>query len=142
MIPVNELRRGNLTKRKYGFTKVDGSHGNCDEFYRITIETFATEIYNNEGRSILKELHPIPLTPEILEMCGFKFITDWSIKENDGVCYRKDLGWLRLETGMMSSRWVTLVDKQGISTGVNIEYLHQLQNLYLDLTGEELEINL
>jgi len=85
---------------------------------------------------------PVFLTPEILNKCGFEFITDWTVKGNDGVSYRKDLGWLKLEVGMMSTYIVTLVDKNGFSTGVNIEYLHQLQNIYFTLTQTELQINL
>jgi len=79
MIQANELRVGNWVC-------------NCG-FINIRISTIAGDSYN--------QFSSIPLTPEILEKSQFEFITDWTVDGNDGVVYRKDLGWLRLETGMI-----------------------------------------
>jgi hypothetical protein len=67
---------------------------------------------------------PIPLTPEILLKSGFEAFDD---------------GWYILE----SFTW-NIYDKliRWNSFQLKCQYLHQLQNLYFALTGEELEISL
>jgi len=84
-------------------------------------------------------LSPIPLTPEVLEKCGFvpNAIGQLAIEVlgidthlelitiNDGYCYVN----------------LNQVNEFGNSQNVainRIQYLHQLQNLYFALTGEEL----
>ena len=75
------------------------------------------------AKFITPDLTGIPLTPEILEKCGFKpFCKDWS-KKGMIIHSRK--------------RGFVLNKKVPILTS-----LHQLQNLYYALTGEELEISL
>lgn len=128
MIQPNELRIGNY------FLTILSDILQVTEI-RAMVEGRSGNGYCNAH---YEDIQPVPLTGEWLLKFGFEFITDWSIKGNDCVVYRKDLGWLRLETCMMSDI-VCLVEKSGISTGVNIEYVHQLQNLYFALTGEELK---
>ncbi len=102
---------------------------------------------------------PIPLTPEILEKCGFKMgmskgvsrLTDdldydpeqhgdtyyWDLKvpKNDHV---QDLGTFNLvQFGkdndiLWAHQWLR----------VKLKSLHQLQNLYFSLTGTELTVNI
>ena len=66
-------------------------------------------------------IHPIHLTPEVLEAC------DWN-------------GYKSLYIGSYFN-----LDTYGHLyygsdyTGINVDYLHQLQNLYFDLCGQELE---
>ena len=81
--------------------------------------------------------YPIPLTFEILEKAGFRNISD-------------------LSTNMYTSFWNDIVGqisgyhngyffKDSVCNDINvlpINYVHQLQNLYFALTGEELEVNL
>lgn len=82
---------------------------------------------------------PIPLTPDILEKCGFvlnNLTENWELTENQNI-----IG----------------IDKDDFSTfigGTNSDYgfagtlkscvksLHQLQNLYFALTGSELTLTL
>jgi hypothetical protein len=79
--------------------------------------------------------NPIPLTAEILEAAGFELQFDgvfdlnkgdWAIRiqlPNVDVALRvAGLNWYDMET--------------------HFSYLHQLQNLYFILTGDELEISL
>lgn len=61
---------------------------------------------------------PIPLTPEILEKCGFEKCSCGGWKHGIHIS-KYDNGKLYYKT-------------------VIIKYLHQLQNLYFALTGEEL----
>lgn len=78
----------------------------------------------------------IPLTPEILEKCGFE-------KEEDG-----DGGYYH---ELLSGNGQLFVegDKKGytdvfldLNETVRVRYLHQLQNLYWCLCGEELKVNM
>ena len=78
------------------------------------------------------DLEPIPLTEEWLVKFGFEY---------------KD-GYLTLELGYFSGSnfiyWIgdvlNLFCKSGMMLTNNIKYVHQLQNLYFALTGEELKI--
>lgn len=65
---------------------------------------------------------PIPLTPEILEKCGFE---NWDKNK-----YSNDILCLTIN----GEGFLYLANQRH----VNIFYLHQLQNLYFALTGEEL----
>jgi hypothetical protein len=125
MIPVQELRIGNWVEYK--------SFGDFD--YQ-TVESISKEGINLSWfpECIVwiepDELHPIPLTPEILEKCGFREYGPFS-------------PWLTLGSFSWS-------DPAGISYEIDeesamldhIKYLHQLQNLYYAVTGEELTITL
>ena len=69
---------------------------------------------------------PIPLSPEILIRCGFS--TDYKI----GLYRGRFLEW-----NCGDGFWIT-DDKDELYEVDNITSLHQLQNLYYSLTGEEL----
>ena len=84
------------------------------------------EIENN--KKICIDLSAIPLTDEILLKCGFEkhrttdiYATHAKglINVNDGLVFLVNNGFLN-----------------------HIKHLHQLQNLYFALTGEELEVDL
>lgn len=68
---------------------------------------------------------PIPLTPDILEQCGFKELSPTKYRYNNLIIRRSQAltRWYYLRAG-------------GWST--TIESLHKLQNLYFALTGEEI----
>lgn len=107
MIAPNELRIGNWAIGKPNgnmFMLGDGS----------AIDHFANES------------EPIPITPEILEKCGFEkgsiyfyFSKFRIVKIND------------------SNNWLILLSDTYHHL-CKLKYLHQLQNLYFALTGEEL----
>jgi hypothetical protein len=95
----------------------------------------AGDIHHLETFPNSKSIKPIPLTEEWLLKFGFKKDTkyDWELKVNGVLFY-----------GMCD-------DTQPVNTGIgilnlpdsiiNIQHVHQLQNLYFALTGEELTIN-
>lgn len=74
------------------------------------------------------EMEPIPLTPEILEMAGFEVPDGYNdtVLYKDGIMIDFHLGEYKLRE----------------NNRIKLKYLHQLQNLYFALTGEELEIKL
>lgn len=80
---------------------------------------------------------PIPLTPKILDSCGFK------LDKRVGVWfetkpYNKDKTSVAIwDSHTMDYKWSMADNKH-----IQIKYLHQLQNLYFALTGKELTVNL
>lgn len=125
MIKANELRMGNWvkpTRPRYG-----------ERF--IKVESVGLESVNIAFREYgIVELEPIPLTPEILEKCGF-------VKDEQHECY---VIW-QSESNVAIEYFdgeVHLVGKSSAEPINNCIYLHQLQNLIYALTGEELQIDL
>ncbi|MDP4265714.1 MAG: hypothetical protein Q8941_24560 [Bacteroidota bacterium] len=68
--------------------------------------------------------NPIPLTPEILEKAGFERQRSKDLEDV----------WVKKGVGISADGYY--------NHDIKREYLHQLQNLYFALTGEELIINL
>jgi len=89
-----------------------------------------------------KNIEPIPLTPEILEKCGFEW--DEIKMYNDDRPLTKALckgRLIMLNVPTNPKIWYAAPFGYPISANRTI-YLHQLQNLYFALTGDELTINL
>ena len=118
-LQANQLRIGNWINNGGGFP----------------IQVTAQRIADIENKLCI--VSPIPLTEEILLKAGF-------VKE---VYY--DASWLQKDFPVIGELCTS--DKQhplgnflfDMNTDtLKIHYLHQLQNLYFALTGEELNINL
>jgi hypothetical protein len=133
MIKRNELRLGNFVQHDHeGTLKIISIGASCFGSRNAEYYNFVFHYADVEG---------IPLTPELLEAAGFKF------EKNDGglQCERGGVYW-QLWTGANGSDIPFSVDAGAWSysnfeiIGKGAEYLHQLQNLYFALTGEELEI--
>lgn len=117
---ANELRIGNLIN----------AHGSPMTIIAEDILSVANYEANSEA------IQPIPLTEEWLKRFGFNMNPDWNHEPNYGATALLDLGYLRICRNMMGG--IMLEDNKGISTGVGIDYVHQLQNLYFALTQQEL----
>lgn len=140
MIPQNQLRDGN-------YCSVFLEDEKETVIIKLSIDRGVTgfvQTGKHKGEEVLcidlskGDLNPIPLTPEILKKAEFNII---DFDGYDKGLYHKDINnglYGDAETGY------TLVDSEGgdISFEKAIKYLHQLQNLYFALTGEELKINL
>lgn len=72
----------------------------------------------------LDECEPIPLSEEVLLKCGFKDYEGWYQKE-----------------GIQLYRIRDLYFRGNFPIKADIVHLHQLQNLFYSLTGEELEVS-
>jgi hypothetical protein len=109
MINANELRIGNWVKIGHHQTTV---------FHIIGDEDF---------------FEPIPLTPEILEKCGFKEMPSKGFNK----VVRVRLKTIELSVFLNGNIYL---ERQGEDILLPLKYthLHQLQNLYFALTGEEL----
>jgi hypothetical protein len=100
---ANELRIGNWVRYHHNGGFIDA------QIFHLT----------DEDINVL----PIPLSPEIIEKCGFEDEYGNGRYYFDGLEYYDGKLWFR-------------------TSEIKIQYLHQFQNLYFALTGEELEVNL
>ena len=149
-LKASELRLGNWVE----FNDFPGKH-----FTKVTIDKLKTIAEN----PVMHTWYAIPLTPEILEKAGFY------VREVDGqIGYFLDIQKGKNKFYEEGVPYATFSNKRTIleinlndddgeeftelvwqEVGVwqqlvlnPLKHLHQLQNLYFALTGEELEINL
>lgn len=96
-----------------------------------------TEDYYKQGDYHLniENVQPIPLTEEWLLKFGFEKVIHAYVM---GIHNRIFSGLMKFQFDRLLQMWVFSVGKYKDIT--RIEYVHQLQNLYFALTGDELEI--
>lgn len=122
-VKASELRIGNLVNFSVG-----------SSYYQGTVQTIGSKIATILclGKTYAVKyvnITPIVLTEELLVKLGFeKNETGFYYKGR--FTYHNEYGWKILEQWVKN--WV------GVS---ELKYVHQLQNLYFALTGEELTIN-
>ena len=119
---VEELRVGNFVQTlKSNFFDGDVLDWSLDMFYWV-----AECVYS------IEDFKPIPLTEEVLLDCGFEFIDGFMTLKMDNesgaifVFYHGNILRLFCRSGFMLSH-------------NSLKHVHQLQNLYFALTGQELE---
>lgn len=125
MIKAQELRINNLISDRNGFKmKVVSIHNDG---------TIYCDFDGNEGDvwefDDKNPCYGIPLTEEILLKCGFT-----SLDEN--VFIHKELRYSDTFK-IREDGYIAFVSREVYIT--KIKYLHQLQNLFFSITGEELE---
>lgn len=121
MIKANELRIGNWVYDEQSKSPVPIRGGGI--------------MLIDEGK---RNFEAIPLTSEILVSCGFENITHF-----EGVptgVYKKNGLNIGLNGDDFVNAQYTVIFDDDIC--VKVKFLHQLQNLYFALTGEELEVRL
>ena len=127
MIQANEIKVNNRFIRA-----LDSSRDLEYDHDFVLTEEWIGKLFGDNISIALQDLHPIPLTPEILEKCGFKKLNNaWVPIDYSATDYLK---WS-----------FTIWDNKDGTYRYNsaefipeLKYLHQLQNLYYALTGEEL----
>ena len=152
---ANELRLGNylqLDGENYHVNEIQNSL-QCVELKRKNLENPKINDYE-ECDLDCDDLLPIPLTEEILLKFGFE-----KVKNKDKEDLREYIGHTVQKAKYAifgTDIFITKVDKRGLlrrsiecdfmvlfyHKSIPIKHLHQLQNLYFALTGQELEINL
>lgn len=120
MIDVKELRIGNYVQPKNN----SGREAKIGTVFAIG--SYLVSVNGNNNQYDYHLLEPILITEEILGKCKF-------VKQelDDTVIYYNSL--------MELDAYFCL--KVGIHN-IEVKYLHQLQNLFFDITGKELEVNL
>ena len=130
---ANELRIGN-------YVKLD------DKFIEIDIDSFSTK--NIMDLPLTDWVNPIPLTEEWLIKLGFKLKKQWEEITNPTTLKEEDIKFHKIkkyENEKCIAIYV-IIELNYISVYVTPRhltkhiYVHQLQNLYFALTGEELTI--
>lgn len=130
MIDSRELRIGNLIGTPDGIKRVDG----VASYYK-------NPVISCDGNSWREEsVTPLSITPDILEKCGFEKIHTGSPTQGTaGVCFKNEKIRLIESGGFANPMYYIISTVFGCP---KIIYLHQLQNLYYSLTGQELTITL
>lgn len=126
-IQPNELRIGNWVLGDEIHLHNQNIHSNG--YTRIT--AYGIYMFENSP-AIAEKYNPIPLTTEILAVC-LPNVTEWFYEGSFKVVADDGYGWCMKVRNASHTR--------EIEFGY-FKYLHQLQNLYFSLTGEELNINL
>lgn len=109
---VAELRIGNLT--------------NFGAVYQIEADCFyVADLDGTSYKSKWADIQPIPLTEEWLIKFGFKY---------------KSYGYAEEEWKQWSFNGYSLNGFRCTTSGVELEYIHTLQNLYFALNNSELTI--
>lgn len=132
MIAVNEIRIGNWLQDRHEVTEESGFYVQVES---IMYKGINYSYRDEEDEYLFEHLHPIPLTPEILEKCGFVYDNNYKINIGNGVTLEFD-----------SDVFFKQINSEGVPSFVvmptEIKYLHQLQNLIFAITQKELEISL
>lgn len=148
MIKATKLRIGNHVLYK--------PYGNRDGEPVTIAGMLGMKAYFNKHSNesgMFHNLEPIPLTPEILEKCGFE-VKDQSFTGGDGKRHQVlfylspffgDFKQNRLQCRFYDDRdplWWLVAEVGPTPTGLTsltrLPYLHQIQNLFYALTGQEL----
>ena len=127
MIKITELRLGNYV---YAGNKIE-------RVLEIYPDSITTDSYTH-----IFDFLPVELTPDILEAAGFGVNKDNSfgyINENEGILI--ELGDFYEDDGR-AVFYYNLPDTDNSTCIAYCKYLHQLQNLYRCLCGEELQIDI
>ena len=130
MIQANELRIGNWVET-YPSSKIE-------QVYDLMCDCINTK---TKEKLPFDCVDPIPLTPEILERCGFE--KDESGEYEDGEYVSNTKPVFRWTKGDYNEWYIIFQFDYGCewTAAYHVRTLHQLQNLYFALTGEELECN-
>lgn len=137
MIDAIELRIGNLVASKEdgaGYVTSINRKGEI-RCIKVNSESFAKKFIPP-----FAELHPIPLTPELLEKCGAKLIRSskfynvYGLPNGFVINYCKTDQYKDVAYGHSKGNWY----HEHIHTPLNS--LHMLQNAYYAVLGKELEI--
>ena len=121
---ATELRIGNLVERNGEIHEVSSIHSDN------TIRLFNKDKIASFGCFSLKEINPITITEEWLLKLGLDYTS-----EKDYYYITFTIKGLFFSTSNLEGFHLVNFDDM-----INIRYVHQLQNLYFALTGEELTI--
>jgi hypothetical protein len=122
MIQAKELRIGNLITDFY-FPSLPS--------IVVEIQSYGFIVTNYNDGLLNVDAEPIPLTHEILLNCGFEKINSYWVNKRNIDCHI-------VLIDALTRYMVSVTGPFGMVTLKSINSVHQLQNLYYALTGEEL----
>jgi len=113
------------------YFELQSSYDGSPQTIMIT-EIGKKQVHTNNKWVNTDQLIPIEITEDILTNAGFT-----------------RLDWLRDRAVFQCSHFKCVLDENGVSLFCDelkvakpIKYLHRLQNIFMDLTGEELELDI
>lgn len=139
---INELRVGNyvnyngLNLEVYSF---ENRYPRSEKRYDNTV--LVDLLFDGFITAILHEVKGIPLTEEILLNCGFEkinHISGYIFYSFDRNYKREKFAYMPLDV-YLNPNYAKIAN---FTVRNNIEYVHQLQNLFFAINGKELNINL
>ena len=128
---ANDFRSGNLILHKNEVWVINDIHGASG---LITVYPKGSE---SLGRRSIHDFQPIPLTDEWLIKFGFEADIDGDCTLGTILYY----GQSRNPYKRGKALWIACDEDYFYDFPTSVQYVHQLQNLYYALTGEELTIN-
>lgn len=131
-----ELRIGNFIHHNPENAPFLDSYLIVSELTKDVINTyyeFEGQIFNVKNRT---DYYPIPLTKDWFLKFGFKYNNSLLSYENKSICF--DYNIENKEVSII--KWNVFLEIESIFKTKNIINVHQLQNLYFVLTGEELTV--
>ncbi len=148
MVNVKELRIGNrvylpsLSKEAYGNERVpflvEGIYKGEDG-YKVLCHCDTKDGYSCTEDALPEEIEPIPLTEELLLKCGFKRTLYGSHNGIELSC----MSFIFDEIVETKNEWfLSMNHGKHVMSCSHIRYIHQLQNIYSDLIGDELNFEL
>lgn len=128
---AQDLRIGNLVDYNGIHCTVEVINGEVDEVY-ILGDSFYYGVN-------IKEIEPILLTKEWLLVFGF-------VQDKIDKSFVLNSFSIFLDKRIKANIYLKSIDGFGnftwnVASGLKVQYVHQLQNLYFALTNEELKIN-
>ena len=143
MIQARELRIGNKALYENEIIEVVSISGLKYSFDGQDVVIYIPDYQAFTSVDILK-LSPIPLTPELLEKCcGFKKATEYIYDHKSGIIFDAPNDWNNPNNypiGIDCSRSLYGFNPEQII--IRTLTLHDLQNKFYSITGEELEVDL
>ncbi len=131
MIHANEVRLGNLVYHRNWRKMVD-----MQEPIIGTITLISKNGFTIDNKWQASQAEGIPITPDILETCGFERMPEFSNTHWEYKMVTKNLTKLFYHCGTNS-----FIIGQPCASRTTIIYIHQLQNIFYALTGEQLIVN-
>lgn len=136
---ARELRIGNLVNTKSGILEIESISSEGVNLHTYTDTHYGVQSSGSYFENSLDEIDPIPITKEWLIKFGFTHngYGEFNLNDLNFDCEYTDAGeWVVfLDQTKEGDKYVSRVYiKQGV------RFVHQLQNLYFALTGEELEV--
>ncbi len=133
MIQVSELRIGNLVNFSDDWFKKKYAEISCIQRHCVLIKDFV-------GTPKIEDIHPILITPDTLEVMGFKDTGTRIVGRNTPIEWKlPDYTEIRKEYDdfvyvLCTDDWSNIIES------VVIKSIHHLQNIHYYITGEEISI--
>lgn len=149
LIELRELRIGNVLLYKGTPHYVTLLSMDIDDEYQDTIGVTLLGKTTGEradwNRALVDDLKRITLTDDWLKDFGYEWEKDWECEDNE--TGQKEIvpgdRWHILENGISKGCWLCIGERNEYyfpPTKITVKYVHQLQNLFFTLTGNELII--